>query len=174
MTPPEPRDRRPHLARDPYPWDAVLRLLQRAFAAMEGRIDPPSSLHRLTAADLAASWELWAVGRPAVACLVLTPEPDALYLGRLAVDPAWRGQGLARALVAVAETRARALGRPRLRLQTRVELTENHAVFRALGFAETGRSAHPGFARPTFVTFSRPVPAGPPPAPPTGPSPGRR
>ncbi len=33
---------------------AVLALLHRAFAFMEGRIDPPSSLHRLDAAGLAA------------------------------------------------------------------------------------------------------------------------
>jgi hypothetical protein len=39
----------------------------------------------------------------------------------------------------------------------RVELTETHATFRALGFTETGRTAHPGFDRPTSITFRRPV-----------------
>jgi hypothetical protein len=34
---------------------------------------------------------------------------------------------------------------------------ENHATFRALGFAEAGRTAHEGFDRPTSITFARPV-----------------
>ena len=58
----------------------------------------------------------------------------------------------------MAETRARALGLPVLELQTRVELTENHAAFRALGFAQTGATAHPGFDRPTSLTGSAIVP----------------
>ena len=31
-------------------WAGLLRLLEEAFASMEGRIDPPSSVHRLTPA----------------------------------------------------------------------------------------------------------------------------
>ncbi|MEL6793708.1 MAG: hypothetical protein AAFP78_09655, partial [Pseudomonadota bacterium] len=34
-------------------WTAVHRLLTDAFAYMDGRIDPPSSLHRMTEDDLA-------------------------------------------------------------------------------------------------------------------------
>jgi hypothetical protein len=60
--------------------------------------------------------------------------------------------------VAEADAMARALGRPLLELQTRVELTENHAIFAALGFREVGRTAHPGYDRPTSVTMERPVP----------------
>jgi hypothetical protein len=47
-----------------------------------------------------------------------------------------------------------ALGLDHLELQTRVELTENHATFRAMGFVETGRTAHPGYDR-TSITFRR-------------------
>jgi hypothetical protein len=39
----------------------------------------------------------------------------------------------------------------------RIELTQNHAVFVAMGFLETSRSAHKGFAEPTSITFRRPV-----------------
>lgn len=149
----------PYQCLEPFDWSALLALIQAEFAFMDGRIDPPSSMHRLTAESLAAAPEVWAIGTPPVACIVLTPRPEALYLGKLAVARSARGQGLARALIDQAEVRARALGLPALELQTRVELTENHSVFRALGFAETGRTAHPGFTRPTSVTFRRPVPA---------------
>jgi ribosomal protein S18 acetylase RimI-like enzyme len=98
--------------------------------------------------------EVWAIGTPPRACVFLTPEPRSLYLHKLAVDPAHHRQGHARALMALAAARARALGKPALTLQTRIELVENHAAFRALGFVETGRSAHPGLDRPTTLHFT--------------------
>ncbi len=139
----------------------VLELIRRSFAAMEGRIDPPSSMHRLTLAALQVQCrkgEIWVAGTPPAACIFLTPRPDCLYLGKLAVDEAQRGSGLARALVELAATRARALDLPVLRLQTRVELTENHAAFARMGFCKTGETAHPGFDRPTSVTMEKPLP----------------
>jgi ribosomal protein S18 acetylase RimI-like enzyme len=115
-------------------------------------------MHALTPADIARQaieGEVWAIGQPPVACVFLTVKPQALYLGKLAVAATHRRQGLARALLALAETRARALRLPALELQTRVELTENHATFRALGFEEVTRTAHPGYPRPTSITFRR-------------------
>lgn len=150
----------PHQAADPYDWPALHALLHRAFAYMDGVIDPPSSLHGLTADALATqsrTGEIWAIGSPPIACLILTPKPGALYLGKLAVDSAHRGKGHARALIDLAETRARAMGLPALELQTRVELTDNHATFRRLGFVQTAATAHPGYDRPTSLTFRRPV-----------------
>jgi ribosomal protein S18 acetylase RimI-like enzyme len=142
-------------------WATLLSLIREAFAFMDGRIDPPSSMHALTPAsiaDQARIGEVWVIGEPAVACLFLTPKPDALYLGKLAVAAAHRGRGLARRLVDHAESRARVLGLPVLELQTRVELVENQATFRAMGFVEVGRTAHPGYDRPTSITYRRPVP----------------
>ncbi|RAP40445.1 GNAT family N-acetyltransferase [Rhodovulum viride] len=149
------------LAADDPALAGVLDLIRRSFASMDGRIDPPSSMHRLRLADIAghcASGEVWAIGAPPFACVFLTPRPDRLYLGKLAVDPARRGEGHGRALVDLAETRARALGLPCLELQTRVELTENHRIFGALGFRPAGTSAHPGYDRPTSITMERAIP----------------
>lgn len=151
-------------ADDPRP---VLALIRAEFADMAGRIDPPSSMHRLTATDVArqaATGEVWGGGPvdAPVACVFLTPKPGALYLGKLAVAGPARGQGVARRLVALAEERARALGLPALELQTRVELTENHAVFARLGFRRTDGTAHPGYDRVTSLTFRKDInPPGP-------------
>lgn len=139
----------------------VLELIRRSFAAMEGRIDPPSSMHSLTLAalqDQCRKGEIWVAGTPPAACVFLTPRPDCLYLGKLAVDKTQRGSGLARALVELAATRARALDLPVLRLQTRVELTENHAAFARMGFCKTRETAHSGFDRSTSVTMEKPLP----------------
>ncbi len=138
--------------------DEVLALIRRCFAGMEGRIDPPSSMHRLDPGALRHQCqigEIWSLGSPVVACVFLTPQADALYVGKLAVDNTLRRAGLARRLMALAETRARALALSRLRLQTRVELIENHATFAALGLRETARTCHPGFSRPTSIVFEK-------------------
>ena len=138
----------------------LVDLIRAAFAGMAGRIDPPSSAERLTGAAIrrqARIGEVWVTGAPPVACLFLTPREDALYLGKLAVDPVARGQGLARALLDRAGQRARALGLSQLRLQVRVELTENHAFFNRMGFHQTGAEAHPGFDRPTSLVFAKDI-----------------
>lgn len=140
----------------------TLALIRQAFAYMAGRVDPPSSAERLDlgglrgALDASELWVMEDLGQP-VACVILTPQPDALYIGKLAVAGAMRRRGLARQLVSHARARARALGLNTLELQTRVELAENHTAFAALGFTETGRSAHEGFDRPTTITFRRAV-----------------
>jgi ribosomal protein S18 acetylase RimI-like enzyme len=150
----------PHQATPPYDWSALLRLIQTEFAFMERRIDPPSSMHSLTADAIAAqavSGEVWAIGAPPVACLFLTVKPQALYLGKLAVATGQRGRGLARSLIGTAAARARALGLPVLELQTRVELVENQAAFRRMGFTEVGQGSHQGYDRITTLTFHCPV-----------------
>lgn len=144
-----------------YPhWDAVLSLILNAFAFMAGRIDPPSSAHRLTVAEMAAQagtgavWVVEDAGRP-VGCIFARAQGDALYIGKLAVAETHRGRGLARRLVGAAEAEARARALSWLELQTRIELTENHAAFARLGFARTGETAHPGYQRPTSITMRR-------------------
>ena len=147
----------PFLASNPFDWASLLALIGRAFAGMEGRINPPSSLHRLTPQGLAASGEVWVTGQPAVACMVLTPEVGGLHLGKLAVEPAMQGRGLGRLMVARAMDRARELGLPGVGLETRVELEENHRFYLGLGFHEVERRAHPGFDRPTSVRYFKGV-----------------
>lgn len=150
----------PYRVRGPYDWTALLALIRGAFAYMDGVIDPPSSMHLLTVEDIARQaevGEVWAIGLPTEACMFLTLKGDWLYLGKLAVAKDQRGKGLARDLVEQAMARAKALGLRGVELQTRFELTANHATFAALGFVETGRSAHAGFDRATTLTFRRAV-----------------
>ncbi len=138
-------------------------LLRAAFTSMDGRIDPPSSLMRLKISELqeiAVRHEIWVIGDPVIATVTLSERPGALYIGKLAVVPDRQGRGLSRRLVALAEERARAKSLPELMLETRVELVENHALFRHLGFVETARRAHAGFDRVTTVEFRKAVLAG--------------
>jgi ribosomal protein S18 acetylase RimI-like enzyme len=138
----------------------LLALMRDCFAYMEGRIDPPSSLGKVTTATLrqtAAEAEIWCLGHPPVACMILTPKPGRLYLGKICVSPPHQRLGLARHLIDHAQTRARDMRLPRLELQTRVELMDNHATFKALGFTEHARTAHPGYDHPTSITMRKTV-----------------
>jgi len=138
----------------------VLHLMRDCFAYMEGRIDPPSSLGQTTLPSLQATAdrdEIWVIGAPPVACVVLSVKPAVLYLGKFCVAPSHQRLGLAHHLITHAESRARALHLGQLELQTRVELLDNHATFRALGFHEYARIAHAGFDRPTSITLRKTV-----------------
>lgn len=138
----------------------VHALIHRSFAPMETRINPPSSVHQLTQSLLqeqATKGEVWAIGTPPAACMILTFKPGILYLGKLSTAAHARRKGHAKRLIEQAITRAKAHDVPLLEVQSRVELTENHALFQALGFVEVNRTAHPGFTSPTSITFRRPA-----------------
>lgn len=143
-------------------WPALHRLLVDCFAYMEGRIDPPSSLTRMTPQTLQSKSAeetlilIWS-DSALVGCGFLQENADAIYLGKLAVRADMRGKGLLRRMVTAAEDLARQKGKPALELQTRVELTENHATFAALGFVQTATTAHDGYDRPTSITMRKPV-----------------
>lgn len=145
-------------------WDALLALLREAFAFMDGRIDPPSSLARMRTDDLRAKARdetliLATLDGALVGCAFAAVRADCVYVGKVAVAQRLRRQGVARALLAEAQALAQAQGRGWLELQTRVELVENHRCFAALGFREVARTAHAGHARPTSITMRKPVAA---------------
>jgi predicted N-acetyltransferase YhbS len=139
---------------------AVAALIRAAFAAQSAVIDPPASALRETDTSVAAHL---AAGGGAVACaggrivgsVMWEPKDGGLYLERLAVDPAWRGRGIARALVASTEAAARLAGMPRLHLGTRLLQAANRRLFAACGFVEIARHAHAGYAAPTWVEMEK-------------------
>ncbi len=148
---------------------AVAALIRAAFAAQFAVTDPPPSALRVTAEEIAAHLRTGggAVGNAEgrmVGSALWTEQEGGLYLGRLAVLPAWRGRGIAKALVAAAEAAARRMALPRLHLSTRLVLLDNRRLFAACGFVETTCHAHPGYPEPTFVNMEKrlePPPPGP-------------
>lgn len=143
-------------------WPGLLALLRRAYAYMESRIDPPSSLLRMDAEQLEAKSRdetliVALADRRLVGCVFAALREGCVYVGKLAVDDSFRRRGVARKLMQAAEELGRANARAFLELETRIELTENHATFAALGFRRVGETAHPGFDRPTSITMRKPV-----------------
>lgn len=151
------------LAADIDRWDEVLALIMRAFAFMDGVIDPPSSAHRLTVENLRAraleeTAFLALKENEIVGCVFVLKRADDLYIGKLAVEPTLQGQGVGKQLMQAVEDLARSHNRTAIELQTRIELTGNHAAFARLGFRETERTAHKGYDRPTSITMRKMLP----------------
>ncbi|MGV8937965.1 MAG: GNAT family N-acetyltransferase [Allorhizobium sp.] len=142
-------------------WTELLGLMRDAFAYMDGLIDPQSSALSLTAMSLEekaqAEIAYGAIeGGRLVGCIFCRPEPpDFLYIGKLAVDPGAQGKGIGRLLLARAEATAAEMALPILRLETRIELTDNHACFAAWGFVRTAENRHAGFERTTSIEMQK-------------------
>jgi predicted GNAT family N-acyltransferase len=138
-------------------WFGLHALLQTSFAFMAGRIDPPSSLNRIDAEDLArkAAGETLIIASDdatqLVGCAFAQARAQTMPIGKLAVGAEHRGDGIARRIIEVVEELGRSLNCESLELETRIELTENYQSFAALGFSKIGESSHPGFQRPTSI-----------------------
>lgn len=139
---------------------AAAALIRIAFAAQTVATEPPASALRETGASVAAGLAegggigAWANGTLA-GCVLWQVQARGLYLGRVSVHPAWRGRGIAPAMIASVEQEARSRGLPRLLLSTRLVLADNRRLFARCGFVETAQHAHPGYAHPTFVDMEK-------------------
>ncbi|TPN89534.1 GNAT family N-acetyltransferase [Mesorhizobium sp. CU2] len=141
-------------------WDELLALIMRAFASMDGVIDPPSSAHLLTAKTLSEKAKretafLAIENGRIIGCVFALGRARDFYVGKLAVDPERQRQGIGSRLMQAVERLAREGGKEAIELQTRIELTANHAAFARFGFRETERTAHEGYDRPTSITMRK-------------------
>jgi len=139
---------------------AVAELIHAAFEEYRGRLEPESGALRETAETTAAAFADHAIivaetGGRLAGCVLATRRGGELYLGRIAVHPNFRRQGIASRLLAAAERHARATGATALTLGVRIALPDNFRYFAARGFHEIGREAHPGFDRPTSINMAK-------------------
>jgi N-acetylglutamate synthase-like GNAT family acetyltransferase len=140
--------------------EAIAVLIHRAFEQYRGKLQPESGAlsenAETVAAAVAGGTTLVAMrGERMVGCVSVQRKGDFAYAGRLAVDPLDRGTGVGCALMAEAAALTRRLGLGRLRVDTRLALTENRAFFKALGFVEGAHRCHPGFTHPTYVELEK-------------------
>jgi GNAT superfamily N-acetyltransferase len=128
---------------------AVAECVRAAYAHYVERIGREPAPMTADYEALIDAGEVWVAraGEDVAGVLVLRPQPPALLLENIAVDPGRQRQGLGRGLMAFAEDRARAEGLAEVVLYTNERMAENLRFYPALGYAETGRAVQDGFAR---------------------------
>jgi len=149
--------------RDAVPADAhlVARLLHLAFQEHDGKLDPPSGVHKETAESLAARMGkggaivVTADDGAIVACGFYEWREGYAYVGRLGTHPAHRRAGLGGAILKAAEEQARAKGYARARLATRVHWTELRRYYESRGYRAVGFGTHEGRTWPTWVDLEK-------------------
>jgi ribosomal protein S18 acetylase RimI-like enzyme len=144
----------------------IFEITRAAFEQFRGRLDPPSGAldetletlresafqpdHGATLAfvdDTPAGAMRWSVA----------PLRQHLYIGRVAVLPAYRRQGVASALMHWADAHARALGLPAVQFGVRLQAPENILFYQRLGYEIASQEHHHGYNQPTFVWMRKQV-----------------
>ena len=129
----------------PEPADGALAgaLLERYYAELDARFPGGFSLERTVAApagELTPPRGLFLVARlrgVAVGCGgVRALEADVAEIKRMWVDPAARGAGVGRGLLAALEVAAADLGAATVRLDTAASLSEALGLYRSAGYRE--------------------------------------
>jgi len=126
----------------------VHRIMRDAYAEYDGVLTPPSGAVSETVEDVRAAmakggavlaWD----GAEAVGSARYEWHPDYLYVGRVAVIPAYRGQGIGSALMRRIEELARDQGCGEIRLGVRMALPGNLAFYQSLGYEVVKIEPHP-------------------------------
>lgn len=129
--------------------DAIRRLVTEAYGHYVARMGkPPGPMldDYVKRIEDKQAWVMEARGA-ILGLVVLEDGEDALLLDNIAVAPSAQGQGVGRTLIAFTENEARRRGHQQVRLYTHVLMTENIALYRRLGFLETGRVSEKDFDR---------------------------
>lgn len=143
----------------------VLEIERAAFGEYGARLDPPSGVFRET---VEAVREKMALGTFLLALHEHEPVgvvfyqrfETHVYLGRLAVLPAYQRHGIGGALIGEVERRARELGAGRVRLGVRIALPHLRARYERLGYQFVEAHSHPGYSVPTWVTMEKELETG--------------
>jgi ribosomal protein S18 acetylase RimI-like enzyme len=128
---------------------AVAACVTAAYGMYVARIGkPPGPMLDDYAAVIANHWVfVLTEAGVVVGALVLIRQAGGVLLDNVAVHPDHQGRGLGRRMIDFAEAEARRRGYAALDLYTHEAMTENVAMYRALGYAETGRRIEHGYPR---------------------------
>ena len=136
------------------PGDArlVLELTVAGYVEYRGVLEPESGVFGETVGRVRAWLErgggfLASVGDEPAGCVrwSLADDRSYLYIGRLAVLPAWRGRGIAKALMAACERRASELGIDEVRIGVRIALPRLRAMYERLGYEAFDEEVREGY-----------------------------
>jgi ribosomal protein S18 acetylase RimI-like enzyme len=144
----------------------ILEITRAAFEEFRDHLDPPSGALTETLESLTASafqpdhgaTLAFVEDQPAGALRwSIQSQRTYLYVGRVAVLPAYRHQGIASALMQWAEDHARAQGLPAVQFGVRLQALQNIRFYQRLGYQISDYAQHTGYDQPTFVWMRKNV-----------------
>ncbi|PHV10372.1 GNAT family N-acetyltransferase [Chitinimonas sp. BJB300] len=121
------------------PMQPEARRLIDALDDYQQSLYPAESNHLLSIEALAhpdVDFHLAWLGEQAVGCAAIVAKADYAEIKRMYVDPACRGKGIAKALMAGIASAAQQRGITALKLETGIHQPEAIALYRRQGFAE--------------------------------------
>jgi len=136
-------------AAQPEEADTIRDIVHAAYRHYIARIGKPPGPMLDDYARRVANDQAWVLEEAGhiIGVLVLEQTDEGFLLDNIAVAPRVQGGGYGRTLIAFAEAEARRRGYGELRLYTHALMTENQALYKRLGFVETGRVTEKGFDR---------------------------
>lgn len=135
-------------------------ILSAAFEEYRGLLDPPAGVLHETVDTIREKLQQGAfiialLGDVPAGCVFYQPANSYLYLGRLAVLPQFRKQGVARALIDFIEQQAVIRQLPRVQLGVRTALPHLQAFYTQLGYHPVRYGTHEGYTQPTYVIMEK-------------------
>lgn len=130
----------------------VRRIARAAYSPYIRRIGRKPAPMLANFATQIAAGEVWVLSEFAdiLGFIVLRAHAGGLHVENVAVDPERHGEGHGRRLLSFAEAEAARRRMTRLDLYTNAKMTENRALYAALGWVETERRREDGFDRVYF------------------------
>jgi ribosomal protein S18 acetylase RimI-like enzyme len=132
--------------------DGIVACVNAAYAKYVPRMSKKPGPMLADYGALIARGVVHVVGEPSAirGVVICFPAMDHYFLENIAVDPAYQGTGLGRALMEFVEQQARAGGFGEIRLYTHERMTENIPYYERLGYVEVERRVEDGYHRVFF------------------------
>lgn len=123
--------------------DAIVKCIEAAYARYATHIADLPPVSEGCAEEILQDRVWVAVQDNDIAgALILVPQDSFMKLANLAVNPRHGGKGLGTGLITFAEQEAVRQGYTRMQLNTHVQMPENVALYRKLGWVEYARIAN--------------------------------
>lgn len=129
--------------------EAITALVDEAYGHYVARIGRKPGPMTWDYAELIRDWDVTvAEGDGAIiGLLIVGPADEGFVVENLAVHPSRQGEGLGRALLGLAEAKARSAGFDSIYLFTHEKMTENRALYARIGYVEYERRTEAGLSR---------------------------
>ena len=140
--------------------EQILSVLVAAFEPYRHQLDPPSGVFRETPESIRHKLEIGGGfaacdGEAMVGAVLYEAHPDYMYLGRLAVLPAYHRRHIATDLITAVEQAACEQNLWWVRLGVRIGLAGNQRLFHSRGYEVIEQHSHEGYTEITYLMMQK-------------------